>query len=348
MSQLPAAVADFQDRGSPVTFTVLITTYNRQQLLGRAVDSALAQTYPCQVVVVDDASTDGTEAYMTQRVADLQAQGHQRLVYHRHGVNQGHARSVNGGVALAQGSWIKFLDDDDYLADTCIETLTQAIAQHPTAVICSVVAAQVNLQGQELSRTSHPGRVPRFYIPQGDIHYGMLLEQIPFGTPAQVAVERQAFQKTQGWKPALDTNFDDIDSWVAVAQFGDAVFIQDCLAYRTVWPGGLNQTFSFQTRFQTHLAIKETIYGLVSDRHQPPIPPFRVIRQYLQLHWAIAALQAKQWSSAWALARPALGSWAAWRLLIRIRRQRGQHPRATPTPQTSPRETGFHIQKIPF
>jgi glycosyltransferase involved in cell wall biosynthesis len=319
------------------SFTVVITTYNRWELLGRAVDSALAQTQPCEVVVVDDGSTDHTASYMQERVAQ-HSQGDRPLRYHRNPTNQGHSGSVNTGVNLAQGDWIKFLDDDDYLDPACVATMAAAIVQHPQAVICSGVAAQVNLQGAEQSRTLHPGPAPRFYIPQGHIHYGMLLEQIPFGTPVQVAVQRQAFQKTQGWESSLDTNFDDIDSWVSVAQFGDAIFLGQCLAYRTLWPGGLNQRFSVGDRLQTHLRIKAKIYPLVAAELQSQIPPFSVIENYLRLHWSLVAFKGKQWGRGWRLGRSAWGDWAAWKLLWSLRWQRRGWAKGG----------AFPVEKIPF
>ncbi len=46
-------------------FSVVITTYNRLDLLKRAINSALNQTIECEVIVVDDCSSDGTDEYVT-------------------------------------------------------------------------------------------------------------------------------------------------------------------------------------------------------------------------------------------------------------------------------------------
>ena len=71
--------------------------------------------------------------------------------------------------------------------------MTRAIALCPGAVISSRVAAQVDSYETELSRTPQIGPGLAFYIPQADLHYGMLLELVPFGTPVQVACSRDAF-----------------------------------------------------------------------------------------------------------------------------------------------------------
>lgn len=305
-------------------FSIVITTYNRLNLLKRAIDSALDQTIPCEVVVVDDCSTDGTQVYVQERCERLVNAGEKRLIYHRNSENLGHSKSVNAGVELATGEWIKPLDDDDYLAPNCIEVMTNAIALRPQAVICSCQAAQVDVNGIELSRTRKLGQGKAFYILQEDIHYGMLMEQVPFGTPVQVAFSRAAFLQTGGWDSSLDTNFDDIDSWIKIAQFGDAILINKCLSYRTIWQGAYNQRFSFQTRLNTNILIKEKIYVLVSQKHQVGIPQLEDIRNYMKLYWSLVALKQGKLLDAAKLSFSFSASFSptAWTLLVKAMRSR--------------------------
>lgn len=305
---------------SVVSFSIVITTYNRLDLLKRAVQSAFDQTQPCEVIVVDNASTDGTRAYV-EALGD-------RLTYCRNPTNTNHAGAVNVGVEAASGEWIKLVDDDDYLADTCIERMSEAISLRPTAVICSCQSAQVDTQGTELSRTPTPGPGKVFYIPQADIHYGMLLEVVPFGTPIQVAVRRDAFLRSGGWDLTM-TSCDDIDSWIRVAEQGDALFLNQCLAYRTVWPGGYDQKITLQRRLETNMLIKSRIYSRISPAHQAKLPSLSAINQYLHLHWAIVALKQKQPLAGVALGFPAALSPAAWNLLqqaFRVRKQQSASP----------------------
>lgn len=300
-----------------VKFSILITTYNRLSLLKRAIASALAQTIPCEVVVVDDASTDGTKEYIEG--LDSPTDGFS-MSYHRNESNQGHSYCVNRGVEMATGDWIKLLDDDDYLAPHCLETIGHAVSLRPEAVICSCQAAQVNADEVELRRTRQVGPGKACYIPQEDIHHGMLLEQVPFGTPVQVAFAREAFLKTGGWDSGLDTNFDDIDSWIKLACHGDAIFINQCLAYRTVWPGGLNHRFSWQQRLQTNIAIKQKIHACIHPKHRDRSPAIEIIEKYLHLHWGLVALKHLKMIPALQMIIPAAGNAGAWQLLWRSRR----------------------------
>ncbi|MDB9315470.1 glycosyltransferase family 2 protein [Spirulina sp. CS-785/01] len=293
-------------------FSIVITTYNRLTLLKRAVYSACRQTVPCDVIVVDDCSTDGTQEYMTALCSQ-----NPHVLYHRNKINLGHSQSVNRGVELATGDWIKPLDDDDYLAAECVEMMQNAIQLRPQAVICSAQALQVDEQEKPLYLTCTMGQGLVCYIPQGDIHRGMLLEEVPFGTPAQVAFQRDAFLKSGGWDSSLDANFDDIDSWLKIAQFGDALFINRCLAYRTVWSGSYNQKLTLLTRLKTHILIKHKIYQFVDPQDQDQIPQLRHIENYLRLHWSLIALKQRQWRKAFSLAASAPLDLQAWQLLFR-------------------------------
>lgn len=297
-------------------FSIVITTYNRLKLLRRAVDTALAQTIPCTVIVVDDCSSDGTQAYLEEKCKTLASNGDYRLIYHRNYTNLGHSASVNIGVKLAAGDWIKLLDDDDYLAANCIEEMRKAIMRHPQAVICSCQAVNVDAKGVEIGKTRKIGLGRALYILQENIHYGMLFELLPFGTPIQVVFSRDAFFKSGGWDSKFDTNFDDIDSWIRIAQFGDAIFINKCLAFRTVWSGAYNQKFPLHKRCQTHLLVKEKIYSLVSEKHRHALPKLVDIYSYIKLHWILIALRQRKPLEAAKISLSAIFSLAAWQILL--------------------------------
>lgn len=291
-------------------FSILITTYNRLALLKRAIASAFAQTLACEIIVVDDASTDGTYDY----VQSLDG----RVIYRRNEQNLGHSATINRGVAIANGVWVKLVDDDDYLAPTCLETMAQAIALHPEAVICSGQAIQVDRQGTELGRTRIMGPGHAFYIPQMDIHYGMLLEQVPFGTPIQVAFQRQAFLQSGGWDSTLDTNCDDIDSWIRLAQYGDAIFINQPLAYRTLWDESRNKRLPLRQRFEANRLMKRKIYDRVAHPYRERLPPLSYVEQYLQLYWSLVALKQHRLRTALVLAWPVIVFPIAWLMLVRV------------------------------
>ncbi len=96
-------------------FSVIIPTYNRAQLTIEAVQSVLGQTFTAlEVWIVDDAGTDDLE----DRAAALQDP---RIHYVRLPHNQGANAARNKGIEQAKGTWVAFLDSDDYWAPDYLE-----------------------------------------------------------------------------------------------------------------------------------------------------------------------------------------------------------------------------------
>lgn len=98
--------------------TVVIAAWNAEATLLRAVKSALAQTVQVEVVVVDDASTDGTRG-----LADGLARGEPRLRVLHQPRNAGPAAARNRGMAESSAPWITVLDADDFMEPGRLEIL---------------------------------------------------------------------------------------------------------------------------------------------------------------------------------------------------------------------------------
>lgn len=88
--------------------SVVIPTYNRADVLPRAIESVRRQTFGgvWELIVVDDASTDRTEEV-------VRTFGDARIRYLRHTENRYGAAARNTGIRAARGEWIAFLDSDD-------------------------------------------------------------------------------------------------------------------------------------------------------------------------------------------------------------------------------------------
>lgn len=99
--------------------SIIIPTYNRAHLIGETLDSVLAQTYQnWECIVVDDGSTDGTEALLKRYIAkDNRFQYHKRPDTHLSGGNG----ARNYGFELSQGEYIQWFDSDDLMMPRKIE-----------------------------------------------------------------------------------------------------------------------------------------------------------------------------------------------------------------------------------
>lgn len=115
--------------------TVYIPTYNRLDLLKRAVSSVLDQSYrQVELIVVDDGSTDGTVSYLKELInAD------ERVKYLLNEHNSGACFSRNRAIKEARGDFITGLDDDDYFLPDRIQRLVDRWPKRgpETVALCS-------------------------------------------------------------------------------------------------------------------------------------------------------------------------------------------------------------------
>ncbi len=89
--------------------TVWVPTLNRQDMLKRALNSVLAQSYDnIEIFIVDNGSTDNTEAV----VADYMAK-YDSIRYHKFDENKGACAARNYAITHAKGFFVTGLDDDD-------------------------------------------------------------------------------------------------------------------------------------------------------------------------------------------------------------------------------------------
>lgn len=108
--------------------SIIIPTYNRKQYIVDAIDSCLAQTYPnCEIIVVDDGSTDDTEVFLRNNYG-----GQIRYIYQD---NQGPGIARNTGIAAAHGEFIHFCDTDDQLLPEKIEKCLKYFRTHPDVAV---------------------------------------------------------------------------------------------------------------------------------------------------------------------------------------------------------------------
>jgi glycosyltransferase involved in cell wall biosynthesis len=108
------------DMAAPLV-SIVVNNYNYSQFLSRSIGSALAQTYPhVEVVVVDDASTDGSQ--------DIILAFGQRVTPVLKELNAGHGAAFNSGFAASRGEIVFFLDADDYLYPRAVEVAIREFA----------------------------------------------------------------------------------------------------------------------------------------------------------------------------------------------------------------------------
>lgn len=110
--------------------SVIIPIYNVEKYLCECIDSVLAQTYSeLEVILVDDGSPD-----RCGKICDEYKEKDARVkVIHKE--NGGLSDARNAGLEEARGTYIYFLDSDDYIIENCIQTLVNFMEQNQLDVI---------------------------------------------------------------------------------------------------------------------------------------------------------------------------------------------------------------------
>ncbi|MBI1773866.1 MAG: glycosyltransferase family 2 protein [Proteobacteria bacterium] len=152
--------------------SVVIATYNRLAYLPQSIDSMLGQSWSdAEIIIVDDASTDGTELLLRQRYGD-------RLVYLRHPVRLGPSEARNTGIAAAGGELIAFHDSDDVAYPRRLEMQETAFSADPELVI---VGGQVDYYDVDLKEIIDSPKM----LAAGDLEIrlnGLFLQPVSFGS----------------------------------------------------------------------------------------------------------------------------------------------------------------------
>lgn len=112
------------------SIAVVIAAWNAEDTLQRAVESAQKQTIPVEIVIVDDASTDGTLA-----LAQQMAKRDPRITVLAQQKNGGPAAARNRAFETIDAHWITILDSDDFMAPDRLEKLLNlAVAKNADIV----------------------------------------------------------------------------------------------------------------------------------------------------------------------------------------------------------------------
>ena len=160
-----------------LSVSVVIPTHNRADLLPRALESVLAQTYPpLEIIVIDDASDD------PQAYADVTALQDPRVRFVRHARPLGPSGARNAGISLASGDVVAFLDDDDEWLPEKLEKQMPELLRDPEvgAVYCRCKLRDLDTGAVYSKAVSH--------YAQGWILAEQLIEDFTSRTPTYIVL----------------------------------------------------------------------------------------------------------------------------------------------------------------
>jgi len=211
--------------------SVVLPTYNRAHLVGKAIESVLVQTMrDLELIIVDDASTDETLTVLSEWKAQ-----DPRISIVRHEKNSGISKALNSGFRAAQGAYCAVIDDDDrWLVPNKLERQTDFLSRNPEYAGTGGGVVVINRNGKELFR---------YLKPETD---EAIKRSMFFSNPianATAVFRRSAGERAGFWDETISHGADR-EFWMHLGTFGKLYNFQDYFASYTI--AGQNNLFRHQ------------------------------------------------------------------------------------------------------
>ncbi|SHE66330.1 Glycosyltransferase involved in cell wall bisynthesis [Ferrithrix thermotolerans DSM 19514] len=222
--------------------TVVITAYNSQETISRAIDSVLDQTVqPKEIIVVDDGSTDATAQIL------LSFDDKIRVISQR---NQGPSAARNTGIKAAKTTWIALLDGDDLWHREKLQRQIKALE-------CT---DELDLIASSWSRT--PPDPGPFTCTLTRLSYISLLIMNRFQT-STVLVKKASIEEHGGFNPSLDT-VEDWAMWLKLSSSKRLAILEQPLVLYRDNPTGVSKDLNEFFKKTVLLIDQEASQGLLN------------------------------------------------------------------------------------
>jgi len=211
--------------------SVIIPCYNQAHFLSESVESALSQTYPrSETIVVDDGSPDN----IAEVVGRYPGIGFVRQE------NRGLAEARNSGFRASKGEYVLFLDADDRLTPTAVESHLFCFAEHPQA---GFVVGDIDHIALDGSYAGSPGRWPMLE----SNHYEELLKVNHVANNVAIMFRRSVIERVGGFN-ALYHPAEDYELLLRVARLFPSAHHRSVVAFYRRYPGSLSRRGAIMLR----------------------------------------------------------------------------------------------------
>lgn len=251
--------------------SIIITAYKNEKFIAKAIESVLEQSFTdYEVIVCEDHGDDATYEVACKYSSD-------KVSVHRNEVNLGQHRNKNFGLACARGGLVKFLDGDDFLMPTGLETLVNLYDQFDGR------AFGVFARASHVDENSRVSKIPPRWGKTGLFKGSAVLKHVAhirgsgsrFGNVAGHIFNKKALTKVGGF-PNANPYAGDWETFLKVLSVGNVVFSNKIVANYRHQSLGVSRTTptisrvidDFETfdRLQYFLTTHENLPSVFSDK----------------------------------------------------------------------------------
>lgn len=185
--------------------SIIIPSYNQQDYLAEAIESALNQNYQYsyEIVVVDDGSTDNS-----YEIAREYVEKHPLKMTLISQVNKGLASARNTGLMNSMGNWILPLDADDKLLPDAIQKIEDEINKNPDADVIGLSLQTFGLHEEVVELIPNPKLE--------DFRTGNRLGYC-------AAIKKSALLEVGGYNPRMVEGYEDLSLWINLLMRGKKI-----------------------------------------------------------------------------------------------------------------------------
>jgi glycosyltransferase involved in cell wall biosynthesis len=204
--------------------SVIIPIYDRGSQVLATIESVLAQTIfdRCEIILVNDGSTDDTGEFLTQTYGE-----HPRIqIIHQR--NRGVAAARNRGLKAARGEYIAFLDHDDVWLPEKLEKQLAALRSTPDAAVAYCRWIDVDETGQPLPDERQTTKRSWWQPREGRVHGWFCAPRNPIISMSVPLIRMQALRAADGFDPAL-VPADDLDLWLRLSARHEFSYVPEAL-----------------------------------------------------------------------------------------------------------------------
>jgi len=240
--------------------SVIIPTFNSGSYLSATLESVFTQTFrDFEVVVVDDGSTDETDAILKSFKS--------RIIHLTHERNRGPSAAVNTGVHVARGEFLAFLDADDLWHADKIARQIKLFETHPEVGFCFtnytkfgiVQSNESGFDERNQAMRSYPRRQidnETYVITSESLLKDLLVVQA-FPMPSSIMVRRSAFMQACPLDEELA--YQDLQLILRMAKFCTFAYIDACLVDRRIHSESLSNTIGVTKFLHMHIATLDRL-----------------------------------------------------------------------------------------
>jgi glycosyltransferase involved in cell wall biosynthesis len=240
--------------------SVITPTYNRAHLLGKAINSILAQSYSnWELIIIDDCSTDNTEEVINEF-------DDERIKYVALEENKGNAGARNEGIKIAQGKYITFLDSDDNFHYFSLEKFIECANKTSNFCYC--------FGGYEIKYLETGETEQTLWRPRANVSF---LEELKIGIGCGVFFKKEIIEEVGLFDERLRVAV-DTDWLIRLNRICDPVIIDDILITINAHKGA---------RVRNNFQFLLNSYNIIYDKNKEAIERERNLKLkfYYKMQW---------------------------------------------------------------